>query len=127
MSKNNRNRYNNNYNKMYEQKNDVEKTVDAAEEYNAEVVEEPEVTEEVSLEDSVEEEVVETQQTIGTVVDCAKLAVRKSPVSGAEMIATLDASTRVMVDIENSTVNYYKVYTEAGVEGYCVKDYIAVV
>lgn len=125
MSKHNRN----NYNKMYEQKNDESKTVDTAAEYKVEEIKDVTAEEpvEVSLEDSVEEEIaVEIPSIVGKVVNCTKLAVRKSPVPGAEMIATLNVSATVMIDVEKSTSNYFKVCTEAGVEGFCSKDYIAV-
>lgn len=65
--------------------------------------------------------------TIGIVVDCKKLRVRKLPNAISETLCEIPASSTVKIDLEKSTVGFYKVCTEAGIEGYCMKQYIAVV
>ena len=70
---------------------------------------------------------VETEENdtiIGIVVECAKLNVRKEPAADAEILTTIPKGSEVQVDIFESTEDFYKVCTGAGVEGYCVKDYI---
>ena len=62
----------------------------------------------------------------GIVVDCARLNVRKKPNADAEVVCVIGRSTEVMVDEENSTRTFYKVCTEAGVEGYCMKQFIEI-
>lgn len=105
-------------------------------------VEEPVVKEvvETPVEDTVEEQIEETveeieeealedsavETVIGIVTDCAKLNIRKLPKPDADKVAVVDANTKLMVDLDGSTLKYYKVYTESGVEGYCLKDYVAV-
>ena len=120
-----------NYSKQYNPKQQVEEPVveelveeieetpveDTAEEQVDETVEEIEV---VSLEDAA----VET--AIGIVSDCTKLNIRKLPKPDAEKVAVVDVNTQLMVDLDGSTLKYYKVYTESGVEGYCLKEYVAV-
>lgn len=90
-------------------------------------------TEEPVIETPVEEileaaEEVEVEvATNATVVDCKKLNVRKTPNKLAGIVATLAAGTSVVVDVEKSTIGFYKITAENGIEGYCVKDFIAIV
>lgn len=60
----------------------------------------------------------------GMVTDCLKLNVRKNPSTDAEVLTIVDALSNVMVDMDTSTDAFYKVCTETGVEGYCMKKYI---
>lgn len=62
---------------------------------------------------------------IGVVTGCAKLRVRSEPRFGINVVCEIEKGTRVMIDRSKSTLDYYKIYTESGVEGFCVKDYIA--
>ena len=75
----------------------------------------------------VEDPVVTEETTVGVVVECKKLRVRKSPSPVAAILCEIPCSSEVKIDLDKSTVGYYKVCTGAGVEGYCVKKYIAVV
>lgn len=97
---------------------------------NPQPVEEPVVEEvvdpvEEEIVEAIEEEVVETT-TNATVVDCKKLNVRKTPNKLAGIVTTIPVGTNVVVDIDKSTVGFYKVTTESGIEGYCVKEFIAI-
>lgn len=83
----------------------------------------------------IEEPVVEVEQPVeevvepkmGVVVDCVKLNVRAFPEPDADVICQINASTNLLIDEDESTNAYYKVCTEAGVEGYCMKKFIAIV
>ena len=94
----------------------------------------PEVT--ASAEESVTEvqteedkEIQQPVQTkpydIGVVTGCAKLRIRSEPRFGTNVICEIDQGTRVMIDKSRSTFDYYKIFTESGVEGFCLKTYIA--
>lgn len=80
----------------------------------------------------VTEETVETEESVktmmsGIVVNCEKLNLRKSPLKdsdGANVITTLLAGTAVVINESDSTPNFYKVTTENGLEGYCMKQFI---
>lgn len=61
----------------------------------------------------------------GVVTDCIKLNVRKAPVADSEILAVIMLLSEVMVDMDNSSDEFYKICTAAGIEGYCVKKYIA--
>ena len=84
-----------------------------------EIVEEPMVEAEQPVEEVVE-------QKMGVVVDCVKLNVREFPDPNADVVCTINASTNLIIDEDESTDEYYKICTEAGVEGYCMKKFIAV-
>lgn len=79
--------------------------------------------------DAVETEVSEetASKTQGVVVDCTKLRVRKEASDTADVLSLLEVSTEVQVDLEASTADFFKVFTESGIEGYCMKKFIAVV
>lgn len=62
----------------------------------------------------------------GIVVDCARLNVRKKPIANAEVVYIIERWAKVIIDEENSTKNFYKVCTEVGVEGYCMKQFIKI-
>lgn len=93
----------------------------------------PVVEPEVKVEEPVTEEVVEetvvtpetpAEPVYGVVSECAKLRVRKEPSTDADVICELPLATEVLVDESNSTEEFYKVVTGAGVEGYCMKKFI---
>lgn len=73
----------------------------------------------------IEPEITPEPKT-GIVVDCARLNVRKKPNADAEVVYVIERSDKVMIDEENSTKNFYKVCTEVGAEGYCMKQFIDV-
>ena len=74
------------------------------------------------------EEIVEKKQpdVFGVVVDCIKLNVRKVPHSEADILCTVDASTNLVIDHAESTKDFYKVCTAAGIEGYCMRKFVKV-
>lgn len=93
------------------------------------VVEETEavVTEEV-VEEVVEESVEETvdQEPVYGTVSCVKLNVRKLPNPNGQVLCVITEGTKVQIDTDESTVDWYKVCTNAGVSGYCMKKFITV-
>lgn len=94
----------------------VEETVAATETPVIEpVVEEPVVAPETPA---------EPDPVYGVVSECPKLRVRKEPNTDAEVLCELPLATEVLVDESNSTEDFYKIVTGAGVEGYCMKKFI---
>lgn len=61
----------------------------------------------------------------GVVTECVRLNVRKTPDPDGEVVSIIDCLTDVVVDLEDSTDEFYKISTAAGVEGFCMKKYIA--
>lgn len=60
----------------------------------------------------------------GIVTDCVRLNVRKNPDLNAEILCEVNCQTYLMIDEKESTDIFYKVYTAAGIEGFCMKDFI---
>lgn len=62
----------------------------------------------------------------GTVVGCAKLNVRVAPRSDADVVCVIDKNTEVVVDTDESTDGFYKVFLSSGIEGFCMKEFIEI-
>ena len=62
----------------------------------------------------------------GKVNNCKKLNIRKLPSRDAEIVSELVEGSEVMIDEKESTALFYKICTEHGIDGYCMKDYITV-
>lgn len=62
----------------------------------------------------------------GTVVNCAKLNVREQMNIGATVLCVLSASSEVKVIADEVHDEWYHVFTEDGVEGFCMKKYVAI-
>ena len=98
-----------------------------------ETVEEAVGTVEETIEPEVEEVVepepeVPAEPTIktGIVSNCIKLNVRKEPTPLSTPVAVIDAGTEVEVNMDESTVAFFKVVTANGVEGFCMNKYITI-
>ena len=100
------------------------------EEENKEKVEEPiegqivipEVEPEPDPEPSIEPE----NRKFGKISNCKKLNVRKLPSRDAGIVSELVEGSEVMIDEKESTALFYKIYTEHGIEGFCMKQFIKV-
>ena len=80
------------------------------------------VDDEVSAHDDLNAK--KAAEVFGKIIDCKKLRVRSEGNSNAEVICDIAEGTLVMVDEEESTNEFYKVCTENGIEGFCMKKYI---
>ena len=63
----------------------------------------------------------------GKVSNCKKLNIRKLPRRDGEIVSELIEGSEVMIDEKESTALFYKICTEHGIEGFCMKDFIKVV
>lgn len=97
-----------------------------------EVKDSVEETVEDTVEEIVEEEAVEVveepvkEDVIGVVTGCAKLRVREAASANAKVLCEISENSEVIINEAESTKDFYKVCTEAGVEGFCMKKYITV-
>ena len=62
----------------------------------------------------------------GKLSNCKKLNIRKLPSRDAEIVSELIEGSEVMIDEKESTALFYKICTEHGIEGYCMKNFIKV-
>ena len=73
------------------------------------------------------EPVVEPEnRKFGKIIGCKKLNVRKLPSRDAEIISELVEGSEIMIDDNESTALFYKICTEHGIEGFCMKQFIKV-
>lgn len=104
-------------------------SIEPSEEDKIEAVAESKPSEETVSEPEIKAEAPQPVESksydLGVVTGCAKLRVRSEPRFGTNVVCEIDKGTRVMIDKEQSTNEYYKIFTESGIEGFCVKTYIA--
>ena len=75
------------------------------------------------------EEAPKKETKVGIVANCEKLNLRRLPLKdsdGANIITELLPGVAVVIDEDESTPNFYKVITEDGLEGYCMRQFIEV-
>lgn len=84
-------------------------------------IQEPAVTpvEKVNVEPKVE-------PTVGTVTECMKLNVRKSPKSDAVVVKVINFASKVEIIPRKTQDDFYKVRLTDGTVGYCMKKFINV-
>ncbi len=122
------------YHKYSENQNKSEFNTVSEEELNPLAVESEEtvaevfenVIEETINEEPVVEEPVVVEEVKGYITNCLKLNVRAEADKTAEILCVLEDDAEVIIDLNKSTAEFYKVCTSAGVEGYCMKKFIAV-
>ncbi len=63
---------------------------------------------------------------MGFVTNCKKLNVREEPKKDSAIVCEVDYQTELMIDENESTEEFYKVFTAAGIEGFCMKNFITI-
>lgn len=64
------------------------------------------------------------EPVMAVVTDCQKLNVREEPKADAKVIEKIDVNSEVMIDMTESTDEFYKIHTASGLEGFCMRKYI---
>lgn len=62
----------------------------------------------------------------GIVFNCSSLNVRKEASKSSEVVEVIESGSKVLIEISASTDDFYKVTTNSGTEGYCMKKFIDV-
>lgn len=98
---------------------ETESLADVTEEVEEEIVEANEPEE-------VEEEVTKEADStvVGYVSGCLKLNIREEGYPGANVVCVVPEKTALLIEVAESNDEWYKVYTEAGMEGFCMKQYV---
>lgn len=65
------------------------------------------------------------ENTFG-IVSCEALNVREAPNIKSDAVTVLHKDSEVMIDMNMSTEEFYSICTEAGVEGFCMRQFIEV-
>lgn len=63
---------------------------------------------------------------MGFVTNCKKLNIREEPRTDATIVCEVDYQTELMIDENESTEEFYKIFTAAGIEGFCMKKFITI-
>lgn len=111
-----------NYNNHYNRKN-PEETMPEMVETAVETTEEVEATMPEVVETPIE---VPVKPTKGVVHCCDRLNVREKPNTIAAIVCIINEGDKVQIDLDQSTNDWYKVKLTDKVEGYCMKQFIAV-
>ena len=72
-----------------------------------------------------EETKTQPEPVYGVVHNCTKLNVRKQPSIDSEIVFILNEGSEVSIDEENSTEEWYSITHASGVEGFCMKQFVA--
>lgn len=94
-----------------------------------ETAEPVEVVEEIvdTIAEVIEEPIIEEPKSIsGIVTDCIKLNVREQPNPKADILGIINEGSEVIVSEAESTDDFYKICTSAGLDGYCMRKFISI-
>lgn len=118
-------------NEIIENNEEVNETIENNEEnLNTSIEENVKPEENIELEENQNENNDEKNTGAvvpGVVSKCIRLNVRSEAKKDSDVLCVIDKDTKLTVDIEESTNDFYKVYFEYEdtlVEGYCLKDFI---
>ena len=81
------------------------------------------INKEIIKEENIKEEVKRTVK--GKVIDCIRLNVRRRPNKDSEVNCVIDVDSIVEINENKSNDEWYRVTTDNGVYGYCMKQYIS--
>ena len=73
-----------------------------------------------------EEHISEPEPVYGKVAGCERLNVRTESTKDSDVACVINEGTEVMVDLDDSTVDWYKVCLADGIEGYCLAEFIRI-
>lgn len=60
------------------------------------------------------------------IVNCLRLHIFSEPNSESEIVCKIRYLTEVAIDLDNSTEDFYKIYTAIGAEGFCKKSHVTI-
>lgn len=88
------------------------------------IVEEAAVIGPIEIVDAVEESKCEF--VVGTVTGCSRLNVRMAPETMADVICVIPVWSEVQICTTHDHDMWYHIFTAAGQEGYCMKQFIEI-
>ena len=66
------------------------------------------------------------RNVIGVVTDCLKLNVREKPTKDSRVVTVVTCLDELEIDMGDSNDDWYAVCTATGIEGFCMKKFVAV-
>lgn len=82
-----------------------------------------EIAEDTPVVEATEEAVADV---FGVVTDCLKLNIREEPTKDSAVVAIVTCLDELKIDVNTSTDDWYAVCTASGIEGFCMKKFVAV-
>lgn len=65
-------------------------------------------------------------EVIGTVIKCKALNIREEADIRSDIVCVIPVGSKVMIDTTNYSGEWFKVCTEAGLEGYCLSEFVSI-
>lgn len=66
------------------------------------------------------------RNVIGVVTDCLKLNIREKPSKDSRVVTVVTCLDELEIDMGDSNDDWYDVCTATGIEGFCMKKFVAV-
>lgn len=66
------------------------------------------------------------RNVIGVVADCLKLNIREKPSKDSRVVTVVTCLDELEIDMGDSNDDWYAVCTATGIEGFCMKKFVAV-
>lgn len=66
------------------------------------------------------------RNVIGVVADCLKLNIREKPTKDSRVVTVVTCLDELEIDMGDSNDDWYAVRTATGIEGFCMKKFVAV-
>lgn len=67
-----------------------------------------------------------TDDALVGVANCLRLHIHEEPDLNSAIVCKVRYLTEVIIDLDGSTEDFYKVYTAIGAEGFCEKELITI-
>ena len=69
---------------------------------------------------------VSTEPIIGIVTNCERLNIRLRPSANSMVLCEIHTGTELMIDLTQSTDDWFSVCTSMGIEGFCKKEFVEI-
>ena len=79
---------------------------------------------EIPVEEQVEEP--KTESLVGVVENCKRLNIRVQPMKEAAVVCVVNEGTVLLIEPDATDKDWFRVYTEAGVAGFCMRQFVRV-
>ena len=79
-----------------------------------------------SILDEQTENIDAARNVIGVVTDCLKLNIREKPSKDSRVVTVVTCLDELEIDMGDSNDDWYAVCTATGIEGFCMKKFVAV-
>lgn len=84
-------------------------------------------TEMVDVENTPDITPAEEPKKVVGVVNCARLNIRRRPRVADNVVTIVAANSKLEINTDKSNKEWFKVRTESGIEGFCMKKFVTVI